>query len=462
MRTKTASDSGQVSRTEDKIRLLNTSMTEQTAAFATLERHLERCPFTLKPAAKRVGIDSWFPYYAGYSPIFVREALVGLGIQAGQRVLDPWNGSGTTTVVADSLGCDALGFDINPVAALVAGARLARTLDVIHSSGLAAELLTVANRSRATCASDDPLRSWLSPRLTRRYRRIEGAILDLLGSRAGRRGEVEQAPPFAAFFLLCLMRAARRFIKLKKITNPTWITPQDCGDARPESLDSSFLQMVQACARDAERALPGRADRATSSTVGLADARSLPLPDASVDAVVTSPPYCTRIDYFRATLFELAALRVAPGSARYRELRSQAMGTNLMRTRGEPILEILPDCVRGLLQRIREHPSKASGTYYHRSFTQYFEDSMLALKELHRVLKPGSCGVLVVQSSYYKEIYLPLGEIYCAMAEGQGLRAKIVYRAPVRRVLATINSRANKHAPHRRYAEDVVAVQRSA
>jgi len=102
-----------------------------------IEEHLQQDVLSLKPTRKRTGVEAWFPYYAGYSSEFVRKALSGLGVTPGCTVLDPWNGSGTTTSVADALGFRAIGFDINPVAALVAAARLTRAEDATHSSGLA-------------------------------------------------------------------------------------------------------------------------------------------------------------------------------------------------------------------------------------------------------------------------------------------------------------------------------------
>ena len=139
------------------------------------------------------------------------------------------------------------------------------------------------------------------------------------------------------------------------------------------------------------------------------------------------------------------------------------MGTNLMR--GQQLLaglESLPPSIRRLLQRIKKHPSKASDTYYFRSFAQYFDDAARSMGEIRRVLKPGCCGVVVVQSSYYKNIPIPLGDLYFALANDLGLVSKIVLRVPVRRVLATINSRAARHEPDRHYTEDVLAFQRAA
>jgi tRNA G10 N-methylase Trm11 len=439
-------------------------MSSGTTTLTTIERHLERCAVSLKPSVKREGVDAWFPYYAGYSPTFVREALTGLGVQPGWTVLDPWNGAGTTTAVADGLGCDAVGLDINPVAALVAAARLERSANTSHAGGLADQLLNVADRNSVELVHDDPLLEWLSARVTRRYRSIEGAVLALLGTKEGIRVNLHEKtpPPFAAFFILCLVRAAKRFARMKGNSNPTWITPERRGDTRPETFDRAFLSMVAACAADAERAARDRSStRSTVSAVSLADARSLSLEDASVDAVVTSPPYCTRIDYFRATAFELAALGIGDDGERYRLLRSSAMGTNLMRS-ARPDLDAQPRGVQMLLSCIQKHPSKASGSYYYKHYAQYFDDAIRSVAEIRRVLKPGGTALLVVQSSYYKDIPVPLGDLYAALGENLGLQSRVVLRVPVRRVLATINPRAMHHEAERRYSEDVVALQRVA
>ncbi|RYZ17902.1 MAG: hypothetical protein EOO70_00560 [Myxococcaceae bacterium] len=439
-------------------------MSKGTGTLTTLERHLERCAISLKPAVKRVGVDAWFPYYAGYSSGFVREALAGLGAKPGWTVLDPWNGAGTTTAVADALGCDAIGFDINPVAALVAAARLERSANTSHSAGLANEFLAVAGRNELNVADDDPLLDWLSLRVTRRYRSIEGAVLSLLGTKDGVKVnlQAETPPPFAAFFILCLVRTAKRFARMKENSNPTWVTPEKRGDTRTDTFDRAFLAMVATCAADAEKAALARSSvRSTVSTVSLADARALPLEDSSIDAVVTSPPYCTRIDYFRATAFELAALGIGPDGERFRALRSSAMGTNLMR-RTTPDVGPQPNAVRQLLKRISKHPSKASNTYYYKNYSQYFDDARRSIAGICRVLKPGATALLVVQSSYYKDILVPLGDLYSALGEELGFSARVVLRVPVRRVLALINPRAMQHEAERRYSEDVVALQRVA
>lgn len=433
-----------------------------TDAFERLEQRLRSRVLSLKPPTVRVGVESWFPYYAGYSQEFVVETLLALGAKPGWNVLDPWNGAGTTTQVADAIGCNAIGFDLNPVAALVAAARLTRAADAQHSAGLAEELLSIATRTPTAVLTEDPLGEWLSPRLVRRYRSIEGAILDLLAARAGVRVSLNSVtpPPFAAFFLLCLVRAGKGLSRRKQSSNPTWVTPARRRDASASVLDKAFLQTVAQCAYDSTtQSLPTQPARPTASSVAIADARAIPLEGASIDAVVTSPPYCTRIDYFRATLFELAALGIGASSSQYGDLRRAAMGTNLMRACEQNSRSPHAEPVVDLLCRIAKHPSKASATYYSRSFQQYFTDAHQSLSELKRVLRPEATAVLVVQSSYYKDIPIPLGQLFEAMGENLGMKSQVVLSTRVRRVLATINPRATFHLKNRQYTEDVVALQ---
>lgn len=415
----------------------------------------------MKPSGFRVGTFAWFPYYAGYSPSFVEDTAKALELAPYSYVLDPWNGSGTTTTVADRLGCNAIGFDINPVATLVASAQLVRPGDALNSSGLAKEILSVSDREKCGIRCDDPLSVWLSCTLVRRYRSIEATILKLLATRAGRtiRPAEEPTPPLASFFLLCLMRAAKSLSKPRKASNPTWIRPEGPAIRRSNVLDLLFLKMIEACAQDIVGFGNGEVMRTTSSYVAIGNSCELPVEDNSIDSVITSPPYCTRLDYFRATHFELCALGIDESTADFRSLREKAMGTTLVRSDSDfEGAELLSPCVDRLLSKIRRHPSKSSSSYYYRHFYQYFFDAQQSLGEIARVLKPGGTGVFVVQDSYYKDVRIPLDKLYVDLATQTGLTATVAHSTPVRKVLSQINSRSRSYLQDRDYVESIVAV----
>jgi hypothetical protein len=76
---------------------------------------------------KALPVHRWVPWIAGFSAQFVEDAIGAyLPRSRGKRylILDPFAGVGTTLVEALKAGHDAVGYEINPFAALVASAKV--------------------------------------------------------------------------------------------------------------------------------------------------------------------------------------------------------------------------------------------------------------------------------------------------------------------------------------------------
>lgn len=430
-----------------------------TEALLTITQEL--C-LDAKRRPSRKGIEGWYSYYAGFSESFARTVLESIPIEKGATVLDPWNGSGTTTSVADSMGFKAIGFDLNPVAALVSNAKLARHRDAEHVLGLARHILESIKSEPPTRRFDDPLSAWLRPSVAKEYRLIESGIISNLAT--GQSGipidpKNEALPPLAAFLILGLVRAARSMASLRTSTNPTWITPGEEATGSRAMLRNRWIRVLVEMAKDLY-SNPLSSSQTLSAT-HIADARDLPIPDGTVDLVLTSPPYCTRIDYIVSASFELAALGVGRGTAAYDQLRRNCMGTPLTRERKlfTP-KEEWPSAVNHLLKSIQGHSSADSQSYYFKTYWQYFNDCELALKELRRTLRPGGAAILVLQSSYYKDIYVDLPELYVSLGKSLGFTGAVVSAVEVKRSLSQINTRSLAHRSKSNYFESVVTLER--
>src|SRR3990170_3805025 len=72
---------------------------------------------------KTLPMHCWVPWIAGFSSDFVKDALSRYLPHRG-IVLDPFAGVGTTLVEAVLLGHGAIGFEINPYAALACRTKL--------------------------------------------------------------------------------------------------------------------------------------------------------------------------------------------------------------------------------------------------------------------------------------------------------------------------------------------------
>lgn len=72
---------------------------------------------------KSIPIHRWFDYKQGYSEELVAQLMSSESKSTGY-ILDPFNGVGTTQVVAKDLGVKSIGIDINPVANFVARVKI--------------------------------------------------------------------------------------------------------------------------------------------------------------------------------------------------------------------------------------------------------------------------------------------------------------------------------------------------
>lgn len=415
-----------------------------------------------RPAAK-TGIESWYPYYAGYTEAFARGVIRVLGKDQTLTVLDPWNGSGTTTRVAHEMGHRAIGFDLNPVANVVASAKIVNADDAASITGLARRL---AEAERGRVSNTDPLIPWMANSVIAQYRAIESRILaELATSRDGLIASPQEGnlPPLAAFMLLALIRAARDAASVNRGTNPTWTRPGLGRKRLVRDLGQRWVARIIEMSRELQEAALDSSALPWAGRIATGDARALPLGPSDVDLVVTSPPYCTRIDYVVSSSFELAALGVDSGSTTFLRLRRATMGTPLARCQGAITrpAHSWPASVRGLLEAIRTHRSKASSSYYYKTFHQYFADAEASIRELHRVLRPGGVALFVVQTSYYKELCVDLPSLYVDLGTSLGLDAHVIGQAAVRRSLAQIHPHSLHHRRESQYREAIVALEKT-
>ena len=170
-----------------------------------------------------------------------------------------------------------------------------------------------------------------------------------------------------------------------------------------------------------------------------ANAKQIPLAAGSVDHVVSSPPYGTRIDYAVATAVECAALGI-PFGPQFDLLRSQLTGTTKVPAHAASIgSEIVGEECFSFLQAVRSPPSRASGTYYLKNWEAYFIDIAASVSEVSRVLKRKGTCTLIVQDSFYKDIRAPIQEIFVELCKRSGLALLDRFDFPSKRNLAAIN-----------------------
>jgi hypothetical protein len=416
-------------------------------------------------AAVHVGRDRWFPYYAGFSSEFARQLVASSSLAKGSTVMDPWNGSGTTTSSAVLNGYKALGFDLNPVMAVVAKARLLPQSEVASIAPLLADILKKAALNKSLSLEGDPLRIWFAPNAATTLRRVERAIYGLLVSGSDRGvplDSIQEMSCLATFFYVALFRAVRSLLLRFKGSNPTWIMRPSTVNCR---IRPAALEVRECFANHVAEMLdssvtPGKwGCRRAEFTVGVASSENLPVRRGVIDLVLSSPPYCTRIDYGVATSAELAVLSFPVGT-QLRELRGRFIGTPTIHAETpDPDASWGNTCL-ALLERIRNHSSKAAKTYYYKTYVQYFAAMARSFSEVGRCLKSRAQCILVVQDSYFKDTHIDLATIFAEMADSAALTLCRQVDFPIGRTFGSINLRSRNYRKASSATESVLCFAR--
>lgn len=380
----------------------------------------------------QTGWEGFFPYYAGFPELFARELLQSAKLPHGAVILDPWNGSGTTTYVASGLGLASIGIDLNPVMIIVARARVLPPSEADHLRPLAATILSHARSPTLSLDPSDALLGWFDADTAAFIRGIERNIRRSLVGNMTKSPEaihLDKISGTAATLYVALFAACRKLVAPFRSSNPTWLRIPKKTEARVAAPNVTVARHFAANVRSMSAALAAKASadllvadaaRSGECKINLSDTVSMKLGVGSVDFVLTSPPYCTRIDYTAATRIELAILEpLLSNSAR--ALGKQMIGSTQVPSAPIEVEEKWGTTCAKFLNALRKHPSKASGGYYYRTHLDYFDKMSRSMERISDALKPGGNAILVVQDSYYKDLHNDLPKIISEIGEQHGL-----------------------------------------
>lgn len=326
--------------------------------------------------------DSIYPYYAGFSEQFVESILRKVNASAGDLILDPWNGSGTTTAVCSRKGIPAVGVDLNPAMKPIAAVR-----------SMSRELLReVCQHATVILKTAPVVQESISPFL------FCGELFNV----AKRTSD----PALHDGLRFGFMIACRAIARQTRSKNPTWYSLN--------SLKSLSVTQPIICAELTSAFAALQAWKGDTLPLEQSVSPSLITADwaafrwrRSASHVITSPPYLTRIDYVMKTLPELLFLSEEQ-SIDLRSLRHTMLGGVLTKSLPEKLSSLKNEVVFDVLEKIRGHESKASDTYYLRFFYQYFSRLRRSIINFTRNPSSPVTITIVTQGSYYKEIFVDL------------------------------------------------------
>lgn len=393
----------------------------------------------------------WYPYYAGFTEEFV-DTVIGKHLKNAKFVLDPWSGSGTTTAVCIKRGLSSKGVDINPALTVIARARLTPYSSQANLELLTTKILEIARDLDSQPLRDDLLQCWIRPGVVHRIRAIQDAIhLALEESETepvphNIPALVDKLPVSGCFFYCVLFAVVRDLLGRFRTTNPMWLKNPDSYRCRIVPSWKTLSKLFQLQSEQLGNLLSLEHDPTLENgeLFKTGNAIKLPFEDEQFDAVLTSPPYATRIDYVKGTMPELAVLGV-----------NEKFLSNLRRkTTGSPVVKGVSDenaeplksaCGKSVLDYIDSHSSKGSRSYYLPWMRNYLENLQAGLAEINRTVNPSGTICIVVQDSYYKEFLIDLQSIVIETLDSLGRTLSNRHDHPAPNPRAQIDSNTKRH-----------------
>lgn len=365
----------------------------------------------------KLPVHRWFRFSAGFSAEWAESLIGTLGVTA---VLDPFAGSGTTLLAAERQGVASFGVEAHSFVARVAGAKLQHVADVDAFVEFAKSMRrTAAEQSGEVhqypelirkCFEDEALRS-----------------LDSLRRAWQRQSDSSPASQLTWLALVSILR------QVSHVGTAPWqyVLPQKRKRAPAEPF-TAFEGAVRQMAADM-RASRGWSGPRPNLIAG--DARTCRgVPDQSVDAVITSPPYPNNYDYADATRLEMCFMGEIAGWGDLHESVRKHLITSCSQHWSERTLDIGTALARSALEPIRGEVervcaelgevrlNKGGKKSYHLMVASYFADIGEVWHALRRVCCPGSQVCFVIGDSAPYGVYVPVVEWTNSLAEAAGFR----------------------------------------
>ena len=360
------------------------------------------------------------------------------------RILDPFCGSGTVLLEANIRGHNAIGIDVNPLARLISKVKTT-SLDSDELERQLSDLLARTMLSRSMPNPEPILDSWISLAARTGLHRLSTAISQIADEDCRN------------FFVVTLTSIVRQASQADPAIPPLVRLREDRAEAagtryqnaltksRRMTTSTVYSEFTHAAHLNIRRmselnGLGHQLGRTTIAPCG-SDAANTQLMPRSVDAVITSPPYCGSQKYVRSLKLEL----IISGSTQdeVRQIDRQTLGTEAISTAVTPITELMTgdayvDCV--IHDVYRKNPVRA------RIASEYTKYLFSFANECHRVVKPGGHVLVTLGRSTLAGISFKADHVFskASQAAGMELVATLVDPIPSRGLLTKRHASAGR------------------
>lgn len=403
------------------------SLFPKHTANCSSERKLQSRSGTFTDNMK-LPIHRWFRYSAGFSAEWVEQEILAYSHNGSIKVnvLDPFAGSGTTLVAAESVQANAIGFEPHPFVYRVAKAKLGWASDIELLKSLAIELKEKASANIAETARLG------IPLLGKCFTAQALSKLDAL--RYAYLSEFDTGKPENEILWLCITSIIRA-CSTAGTAQWQYVLPNKKKMKVFDPFEAFSMKMNQII-EDIHSA--HKYQWKPTAKLFSSDARN-PEYDhkESIDLIITSPPYPNNYDYADATRLEMTFWGEIEGwgdlhsAVRKYLLRSCSQHSAKDKLQLDDLLEseVLNPIRKELQPACKElaevRLTKGGKKTYHTMAAAYFTDLGDVFYALRPLCKSGSRLCFVIGDSAPYGVYLPVDKWLGELAISAGFKSYV-------------------------------------
>lgn len=398
--------------------------------------------FNLKDNGLSNSLDSinlprhrWYFYKEGFSPNLIEKAIKESKLNENSLVIDPFNGSGTTTLTASLFGINSIGVEVNPFTHFLSSTKLIN-YNVKRIKPHTEDLIQAVNKQ-----SESPLLTFSTfSEKTKKDKYLFNS--SVLNSFEGGWQFTEQLPfpKVRKIFQLALIISAMKNCNAKRDGKclryrDKWKSNEFDKDSFIESLRSTLDEMIV----DIDLS-----DVKGTSKVYNSDIRKIVKRTNTIDnfdLCVTSPPYLNTFDYTDIYRPELYLGKFIKGYDSLYKLRLKTVRSHIQAKWKNPIGKDYGAIYSRVLRDISDNKDLLMHKNIPLMIQAYFEDMHKVLETLKLKCAPNGSLWMVVSNSAYANTEIPLDLILADIGTSVGWRLKEIG------VLRNVRKRKTKYSP---------------
>lgn len=355
----------------------------------------------------------WYFVKEAFSPKLVEQALNTDGVRPGEMLVDPFSGSGTVALEGALAGLRALAFEVNPFLRFLSAAKLRKAHAGRFNKASHAVLRALGK------PTESPLEGYSTFTKGNRWKRWLFPLSVLRAFEAGKRAAAEEEGRDQRFLLkLALIGAA-----------------MDCCNA---TRDGKCLRYTDGWAKRQVTAARFRDQFESRANVIAVDLEKMPLGDSSAQVLegdarkliralrekfricITSPPYLNSFDYSDVYRPELFLGDFVSSNKALMKIRLRTVRSHVQARWDGPKKDHFGTLYLECMTKLREYEDKLWNPRLPLMVQAYFEDMETVLKGLRARARKNASVWLVVSTSAYAGVEIPVDLILAEIGQRSG------------------------------------------